>query len=180
MAYHLEGRLLEVCDCRVLCPCWIGEDPDNGTCDTIVAYHFDQGVIDGVDVTNRTLAIVAHLPGNILKGNWRVAVYIDDKASDQQMDALLKVYTGKLGGPIADIAKLVGEVVAVEALSWGDRHDYHAHRHDLLHSAGRPRVRRKIASLHLKATGAWNRRRSEGSQRPAKHVRIRRLTFASI
>jgi hypothetical protein len=30
------------------------------------------------------------------------------------MDALLKVYTGKLGGPIADIAKLVGEVVAVE------------------------------------------------------------------
>jgi hypothetical protein len=65
-------------------------------------------------VTNRTLAIVAHLPGNILKGNWRVAVYIDDKASDQQMDALLKVYTGKLGGPIADIAKLVGEVVAVE------------------------------------------------------------------
>jgi hypothetical protein len=114
MAYHLEGRLLEVCDCRVLCPCWIGEDPDNGTCDTIVAYHFDKGVIDGVDVTNRTLAIVAHLPGNILKGNWRVAVYIDDKASDQQVDALLKVYTGKAGGPIADIAKLVGEVVAVE------------------------------------------------------------------
>lgn len=114
MSYHLEGRLLEVCDCRVLCPCWIGEDPDNGTCDTIVAYHFDKGTIDGVDVKGRTLAIVAHLPGNILKGNWRVAVYIDDKASDAQQEALLKVYTGKLGGPIADIAKLVGEVVAVE------------------------------------------------------------------
>jgi hypothetical protein len=114
MAYHLEGRLLEVCDCRVLCPCWIGEDPDNGTCDTIVAYHFDKGVIDGIDVTERTIAIVAHLPGNILKGNWRVAVYLDDKTSDRQMEALLKVYTGQAGGPIADIAKLVGEVVAVE------------------------------------------------------------------
>ena len=44
MAYHLEGRLLEVCDCRVLCPCWIGEDPDNGTCDTVLAYHFDAGL----------------------------------------------------------------------------------------------------------------------------------------
>ena len=43
MAYHLEGRLLEVCNCRVLCPCWIGEDPDFGTCDTIVAWHFDKG-----------------------------------------------------------------------------------------------------------------------------------------
>jgi hypothetical protein len=114
MTYHLEGRLLEVCDCRVLCPCWIGEDPDNGTCDTIVAYHFDKGTIDGVDVIGRTLAIVAHIPGNILKGNWRIAVYIDDKASDKQQEALLKVYTGKAGGPVADIAKLVGEVTSVE------------------------------------------------------------------
>jgi hypothetical protein len=114
MPYHLEGRLLEVCDCRVLCPCWIGEDPDNGTCDTIVAYHFDKGTIDGLDVKGRTIAMVAHLPGNILKGNWRIALYIDDKASDKQQEALLKVYTGKAGGPIADIAKLVGEVVAVE------------------------------------------------------------------
>jgi hypothetical protein len=114
MAYHLEGRLLEVCDCRVLCPCWIGEDPDNGTCDTIVAYRFDKGTIDGVDVSNTTLAIVAHLPGNILKGNWRVAVYIDDKASAEQEAALLKVYTGKAGGPIADLVKLIGEVVSVE------------------------------------------------------------------
>jgi hypothetical protein len=114
MGYHLEGRLLEVCDCRVLCPCWIGEDPDNGTCDTIVAYRFDKGTIDGVDVTGTTIAIVAHLPGNILKGNWRVVVYLDDKATAQQQDALLKVYTGQAGGPIADIAKLVGEVVAVK------------------------------------------------------------------
>jgi hypothetical protein len=114
MPYHLEGRLLEVCDCRVLCPCWIGEDPDNGTCDTIVAYHFDKGTIHGVDVTGRTIAIVAHLPGNILAGNWRIAVYLDDKTSDKQMEALLDVYTGKAGGPIADIAKLVGEIVAVE------------------------------------------------------------------
>src|SRR5271165_6085072 len=60
MAYHLEGRLLEVCDCRVLCPCWIGEDPDNGTCDSVLAYHFDAGTVDGVDVTGRTIALVEH------------------------------------------------------------------------------------------------------------------------
>src|SRR5262249_44916659 len=47
-------------------------------------------------------------------GNWRIAVYLDDKTTPQQQEALLKVYTGKAGGPIADIAKLVGEVVAVE------------------------------------------------------------------
>ena len=111
MAYHLEGRLLEVCDCRVLCPCWIGEDPDYGTCDTIVAWHFDKGTIDGVDVSGRTLALLAHVPGNILQGNWTAAVYLDDGASPAQEKALLEVYTGQKGGPVADLAKLVGTVV---------------------------------------------------------------------
>ena len=114
MTYHLEGRLLEVCNCRVLCPCWIGEDPDGGTCDTIVAYHFDKGTIEGVDVADRTIAIIAHVPGNILQGNWRVALHVDDGASTQQHDAIVKVYTGQLGGPVADIAKLVGEVVSID------------------------------------------------------------------
>ena len=114
MAYHLEGRLLEVCNCRVLCPCWIGEDPDYGTCDTIVAWHFDKGTVNGVDVAGHTIAMIAHVPGNILEGNWRAAVYLDDKVSKAQEDALLGVYTGKLGGPVAELAKLVGEVVSVE------------------------------------------------------------------
>ena len=114
MAYHLEGRLLEVCNCRVLCPCWIGEDPDFGTCDTIISWHFDKGTIEGIDVSGLTLAAVAHVPGNILQGNWRAAIFVDDKASPAQEAALLKVYTGQAGGPIADLAKLIGEVVSVE------------------------------------------------------------------
>ncbi|MEO6747422.1 MAG: DUF1326 domain-containing protein [Caldimonas sp.] len=114
MGYHLEGRLLEVCNCRVLCPCWIGEDPDFKTCDTIVAWHFDLGTIDGVDVTGRTLAMLAHVPGNILQGNWTAAVYLDDGATPAQEAALLGVYTGQKGGPVADLAKLVGTVVSVQ------------------------------------------------------------------
>ncbi len=114
MAYHLEGRLLEVCNCNVLCPCWIGEDPDNGTCDTIVGWHFDKGTIDGVDVAGATIAMIAHIPGNILQGNWRAAVYLSDNTTPQQEEAILAVYTGKRGGPVADLVKLVGEVVSVE------------------------------------------------------------------
>jgi len=114
MSYHLAGRLLEVCNCRVLCPCWIGEDPDFKTCDTIVAWHFDKGDVDGVDVSGRTLAMLAHVPGNILQGNWTAAVYLDEGTSAQQEQALLGVYTGQKGGPVAELAKLVGKVVSVE------------------------------------------------------------------
>ena len=113
MAYTLEGRILEVCDCNVLCPCWIGEDPDNGTCDSIIAYHIDQGTIEGVDVSGLTMAMLAHIPGNVLDGNFRAVAYLDDKASQQQIDALLAAFGGRLGGPLEDMAKLVGETVAV-------------------------------------------------------------------
>ena len=114
MGYQLAGRLLEVCNCRVLCPCWIGEDPDYGTCNTVIAWHFDQGKIGNVDVSGHTVALIAHVPGNILEGNWRAAVYLDDKVSPQQEEAILAVYTGKLGGPVGELVKLVGEVVSVE------------------------------------------------------------------
>ena len=114
MAYHLEGRLLEVCDCRVLCPCWIGEDPDNGTCDSALAYHFDRGMIEGIDVSGLTYAVAAHIPGNVLDGQYVAVRYIDERATPTQAAAILRAVSGKLGGPLADVASLVGEVVAVK------------------------------------------------------------------
>lgn len=114
MPYNFEGSLFEVCTCDAICPCWIGDDPDGGQCEGLIAYHVDRGTIDGVDVGGRTFAVMAHIPGNVLKGNWRVAVYIDDQASQAQQDALINAFTGKLGGPLADQAQLIGQVVSVE------------------------------------------------------------------
>jgi hypothetical protein len=114
VAYQLEGSLLEVCTCNILCPCWVGEDPDGGICEGVLAWHFEKGSVNGTDVSGRTVVILAHIPGNILEGNWKVVVYVDDGANDEQQQALLDVWTGKLGGPVADLAQLVGEVLAVE------------------------------------------------------------------
>ena len=50
----------------------------------------------------------------MLNGNFRIALYLDQGASDSQTEALVNVYSGKLGGPVAELAKLVGEVVSVE------------------------------------------------------------------
>lgn len=112
--YELTGQLLEVCDCEVLCPCWIGEDPDNGTCEGVIAWTINRGEVEGVDVSGLTFGVLAHIPGNVLQGNWKALAVVDDKATPDQQEALLKVFTGQLGGPIADVAGLVGEVVAVE------------------------------------------------------------------
>ena len=120
MAYHLEGRLLEVCNCRVLCPCWIGEDPDGGECFAANAYQFKQGLIGDVDVSGLSIVNVVHIPGNVLRpGSWRLVMLVDSGASDAQRDALVAAYSGKLGGPLADLAQLVGEVIAVRQVPIG-------------------------------------------------------------
>lgn len=111
--YSLQGTLIEACSCNVLCPCWIGEDPDGGTCQAVIAYNLDAGTIRGVDVSGLTHAAVAFIPGNILEGNWKVAVFSDDSGTEEQQQAILDAFTGKLGGPLADLAELIGEVVAV-------------------------------------------------------------------
>ena len=111
--YWVEGRLLEVCTCKAICPCWVGEDPDGGTCDSSLAWRVDSGSIEGIDVSGLTLAISVHIPGNVFAGGWKAVVYVDDQADDGQRDALLKVFTGQLGGGIADLAALIGDVLAV-------------------------------------------------------------------
>ena len=111
--YDLDGTLLEACSCAGPCPCWVGDDPDGGTCDAFVAYHIDRGQINGVDVSGLSLVNVAQIPGNVLAGNWRLVIFVDSKATTAQQEAILNAFDGKLGGPLAGVASLVGERVAV-------------------------------------------------------------------
>jgi hypothetical protein len=70
---------------------------------------------DGVDVDGLTIAVSAHIPKNILTPkSWKAVVFVDDRATPDQEGALLSLFTGQLGGAVADLAGLIGEVVAVE------------------------------------------------------------------
>jgi|Tabmets5t2r1_1033131.scaffolds.fasta_scaffold09223_4 hypothetical protein len=114
--YSLEGTLLEVCSCGVLCPCWVGEDPDGGECTSVVAYRIDRGQVTGIDVSGHSAVMVNHIPGNVLAGNWEVVLLVDDGATSEQRDALVGVFSGRLGGPLADFAQLIGTVKGVESV----------------------------------------------------------------
>jgi hypothetical protein len=114
--YLLEGTLLEACSCGVLCPCWIGEDPDGGQCFAFNAYHFNSGRIGAVEVSGLNIVNIVHIPGNVLAPkSWKVVMVVDDRATPEQKDAIVGAYTGKFGGPLADLAGLVGEVKEVRS-----------------------------------------------------------------
>ena len=102
VVYDLQGTLLEACSCGVLCPCWVGEDPDGGACDAFIAYHFDAGTIRGVDIGGLSLVNVVKIPGNVLTpASWKIVMFVDERATDEQQQALTDAYSGKLGGPLA-------------------------------------------------------------------------------
>jgi len=96
-AYDLHGSLLEACSCGVLCPCWIGQDPDTDGCDAFNAYRVERGTIDGVDVSGLSFVRVVRIPGNVLDpGSWIQVVFVDDRATEDQERALLAARRGPI------------------------------------------------------------------------------------
>jgi hypothetical protein len=114
MAYKLKGSSLEACTCEANCPCWAGSEASDA-CDTVLSWRIDRGTIEGVDVSGRAVAVVAGVPCSALPdGAAGATLYVDDEATSRQEEALLDAWTGRLGGPVADLARLFGEVTGTE------------------------------------------------------------------
>ncbi len=74
------------------------------------AYRIDNGSIEGVDVAGLTVAEIDHIPGNILQGNIRGVFFVDNQATPEQEEVIKKAWSGSLGGPLAEVAQLYGEI----------------------------------------------------------------------
>src|SRR5829696_8243965 len=113
MAYQLEGKALEACMCEGYCPCWSGYE--NEGCGTVLSWHIDNGTIEDVDVSGCAVAVVANVVCSVSdQGAADATLYVDEEATPEQEEALLNAWTGKLGGPVADLAQLFGEVTGKE------------------------------------------------------------------
>jgi hypothetical protein len=116
MSWKIEGRYFENCNCNAPCPCTASLDigADNERCHPILAFHVDSGEIEGVDVSGLTVVAVADTPQVMTEGNWRLGVFIDAAASDEQAEKLGAVFGGQLGGPMEALGPLVGENLGAE------------------------------------------------------------------
>jgi FtsP/CotA-like multicopper oxidase with cupredoxin domain len=112
--YQLHGTFYEACDCNVICPCWLGSDPDEGECTGVFAWEVEQGTIDEVDVSGlRAVSVSQHL-GPRDEAKQRVVIFVDERATRQQADAMAAAFSGRLGGPLQQLADILGELLAVE------------------------------------------------------------------
>jgi hypothetical protein len=116
MAWKIEGTYFETCSCEVVCPCTaslaLGADYDR--CRVTLVFHVKDGDVEGTDVGGLTVAAVADTPKVMSEGDWRLGVFIDAAASDEQAGKLGSVFSGQLGGPMEALGPLIGENLGVE------------------------------------------------------------------
>src|SRR5207244_3842000 len=129
MSWNLKGSYVETCSCDLICPC--NATFDHGAtydyCRVTLVFNIREGDVDGTDIGGRKVAMIADTPKVMTEGNWRVGVFIDDQATDDQADKLAAVFSGQLGGPMGALGPLVGEMLGVERASFdvqdeGTRH----------------------------------------------------------
>jgi hypothetical protein len=129
MSWNLKGRYVETCSCDLICPC--NATFDHGAtydyCRVTLVFDIQEGQVDGTDIGGRTVALIADTPKVMTEGNWRVGLFIDDQASDEQADKLAGVFSGQLGGPMAALGPLVGEMLGVERAPIEVVHDGNSH-----------------------------------------------------
>jgi hypothetical protein len=114
MAWQIEGTYFENCNCDMVCPCstsGLTAAGDQERCQVALAFHIETGSSDDVDLSGLNICMVADAPSMMTDGGWKAALLVDEKASKEQADALGAIFGGQAGGPLSDLAPLIGEMV---------------------------------------------------------------------
>ena len=114
--WSLKGELALSCNCEIFCPCVLSlgkHAPTEGYCQTWAAVRIDDGRFGEVDLSGVLFGFMADIPGRLGRGNWTVALFVDDKASAQQTKALTWIMTGRAGGSTGLLKILAGSFLGV-------------------------------------------------------------------
>jgi hypothetical protein len=119
MAWSLKGTYFENCNCDMICPCstsGFSAPADQDRCQVFLVFHVDSGDVNGVDVSGLSVGVQADAPPLMSEGGWKVGLFMDAAASSEQAEALGGVFSGQLGGPMAALTGLIGEMVGMETV----------------------------------------------------------------
>lgn len=114
--WRVSGEWFDVCKCNIPCPCEFAQPPTFGDCDGVLAYHIRQGHYGEISLNGSNALGLGSFKGNIWAGETKVNLgfFFDERADEQQRDAMQMIFSGKAGGFMAEFAKLVGEVRGIE------------------------------------------------------------------
>ena len=111
-AWRMRGDAFEACSCNVTCPCNLGSDPTLGFCEVIVAWRIREGHYGTTRLDGLNVVVYNRMPGNLWQGNWTTGLYLDQRATPEQVEALGTIFSGKAGSIFAASSGLIGHQLA--------------------------------------------------------------------
>ena len=115
--WAIKGELILNCNCTVFCPCVVSlgkHPPTEGYCQAWVGIRIDNGHYDGEDLGGLNIGMIMDIPGNMARGNWKAAAYIDERATRPAYDGLIRIFTGAARGTTGLFGIMVSEFLGAE------------------------------------------------------------------
>jgi hypothetical protein len=99
-----------------MCPCNFSFDhgATYDYCRATLVFRIREGEIEGTDVGGLAACVIIDTPKVMTEGDWRLGMFVDERATDEQVEKLTAVLSGQKGGPMEALAPLVGQVLGVE------------------------------------------------------------------
>ncbi|NJN06066.1 MAG: DUF1326 domain-containing protein [Rhodobacteraceae bacterium] len=114
--WAIKGELFLNCSCTVFCPCVVSlgaHPPTEGHCHAWMAIAIDEGHYEGESLSGLNVGLLVDIPGRMGEGNWKVAAYVDERASGKAYNGILQIFSGRP----ADhglFTMLVSEIIGAE------------------------------------------------------------------
>jgi hypothetical protein len=111
MTWSVKGQYFETCNCEAACPCIFLSPPTEDDCTVLVGWHIEEGDFEGTKLDGLNVALAVLSPGHMMEVEWQAALYFDDRASEDQMNALGAIFSGQAGGHPERLASHIGTVL---------------------------------------------------------------------
>lgn len=96
--YSITVHNIEACNCTTGCNCQFGGFPDKGGCEALIGGEVKEGKFGDVSLKGVRYIVACMYPKAIHEGNGKVAVFIDEQATQAQADAMATILSGQAGG----------------------------------------------------------------------------------
>ena len=103
LPWVISGTYLESCNCEAICPCRriggkAGGRSTYGICLGALSWMIGEGRAGDVDLAGLGVVLVLRYSDDESGSPWTCVLYVDERSDDRQREAVVQIFTGRLGG----------------------------------------------------------------------------------
>jgi hypothetical protein len=93
--WTIKGREFVHCNCDYGCPCQFNARPTHGGCNAVVGIEIEEGRHGSTNLSGLRIAAIAAWPGAIHEGHGQIVPIVDERATPEQRQSLLRIMSGE-------------------------------------------------------------------------------------